>query len=168
MPPCDSTSHAMAHLFSCSSNPTSLTTISLWTRPVDAAGFLKLIALHWLTRMSSLLKPISSNAKYRAKVRSANLSPVSVCSYLWSGKNSTANLRIWIFSRNKEFLILSVYLKTYLTIATEKLNGGAKFNSFSLAYWCWIGAAIDTFYLANHRQAKVSGSRCLNIDFERS
>ena len=41
-PLCHATPHDTAHLFSCSANPTELTVTDLWTKPKEAAEFLKL------------------------------------------------------------------------------------------------------------------------------
>ena len=41
-PKCDQSPHDTVHLFNCISDPTDLEVISLWTRPREAAVFLKL------------------------------------------------------------------------------------------------------------------------------
>ena len=41
-PKCNQSSHTIKHLFNCTNHPTDIEVISLWTRPIDAAKFLKL------------------------------------------------------------------------------------------------------------------------------
>ena len=42
-PTCNSTPHDVRHLFSCPGNPTTLTTDSLWSSPIEAANFRNII-----------------------------------------------------------------------------------------------------------------------------
>lgn len=41
-PDCGATPHDVSHLFNCTSNPTTYTTLDLWNQPVGVAGFLRL------------------------------------------------------------------------------------------------------------------------------
>jgi len=42
-PVCQNSPHDTPHLFNCPSNPTNLTVIDLWSRPIEAAHFLQLV-----------------------------------------------------------------------------------------------------------------------------